>query len=121
MEKLSPEVVMKGLRKMTGLRFLDVEFFGASKSDCSRGNQKLYKFPNSLRYLRWTHYCFSSLPKTFQANNIVALEMPHSRIVQLWEVGGKKVDLWLIDSFTLPVLVSYILLFVIKLLFFFFL
>ncbi|CAI9282564.1 unnamed protein product [Lactuca saligna] len=32
-----------------------------------------------------------SLPKTFQANNLVALEMPYSKIVQLWEGGERKV------------------------------
>ncbi|CAI9284468.1 unnamed protein product [Lactuca saligna] len=56
MGKISPEIVMKGLRKMEELRFLDV-----------------------------------SLPKTFQAFNLVPLEISDSRIIQLWEGGERKV------------------------------
>lgn len=54
-------------------------------------------FPNALRYVDWSNYPFSSLPTTFQTNNLVALEMVNSRIVQLWEGGESKVKLWLID------------------------
>ncbi|KAL7599321.1 hypothetical protein Lser_V15G22309 [Lactuca serriola] len=91
--KLSPEIVMKGLRKMKELRFLDlsVGFIGARKSDVFRRNWKFYELPNALRYLHWDHYPFRSLPKTFQANNLVTLQMADSRIVQLWEGGERKV------------------------------
>ncbi|KAJ9552419.1 LOW QUALITY PROTEIN: hypothetical protein OSB04_016464 [Centaurea solstitialis] len=37
------------------------------------------------------YYPFSSLPKTFQANNLVMLGMIDSEIVQLWEGGEKKI------------------------------
>ncbi|KAJ0837012.1 putative TIR domain, P-loop containing nucleoside triphosphate hydrolase [Helianthus annuus] len=46
-------------------------------------------FPNSLRYLYWEEYPHLCLPKTFEANNLVALEMRGSKIEQLWE--GEKV------------------------------
>ncbi|CAI9284460.1 unnamed protein product [Lactuca saligna] len=91
--ELSPEILMKGLRKMKELRFLDVSigFIDPSKSDCSNPNQKFNKWSNALQYLRWNHYPFTSLTKTFQANNLVTLDMAHSRIVQLWEGGERKV------------------------------
>ena len=94
--KLSPEIVMKGLKKMKELRFLDlsVGFIGARKSDVFRRNWKFYELPNALRYLHWDHYPFRSLPKTFQADNLVTLQMADSRIVQLWEGGERKVELW---------------------------
>ncbi|KAF5761301.1 putative TIR domain, P-loop containing nucleoside triphosphate hydrolase [Helianthus annuus] len=46
-------------------------------------------FPNSLQYLYWSIYPHWCLPKTFEANNLVALEMSYSKIKQLWE--GEKV------------------------------
>nr|GEZ57729.1 hypothetical protein [Tanacetum cinerariifolium] len=74
------------------------------KLDMSRGNSRIVMkvlgkmkklrqyFPNSLKYLKCWHYPFLYLPKTFQANNLVGLEMERSRrMVQLWEEGEKKV------------------------------
>ncbi|CAH1442312.1 unnamed protein product [Lactuca virosa] len=86
--KINPEIRMiKGLRKMQALGFLDMFlgiFFWEFKDII------LY-LPDALRYLRWSLYPFKSLPKTFQPNNLVALSMPYSRIVQLWEGGERKV------------------------------
>ncbi|GKA46020.1 Toll/interleukin-1 receptor domain-containing protein [Tanacetum coccineum] len=42
-----------------------------------------------LQYLE--NYPFLYLPKTFQADNLVELEMKDSRMVQLWKKGEKKV------------------------------
>ncbi|KAL7603599.1 hypothetical protein Lser_V15G19733 [Lactuca serriola] len=86
--KFNPHIFIKGLRKMKELRFLSV------RGDCSTDLEFSIigpDFPNSLRYLHWTDYPFRSLPTTFQANNLVALEMDGSRIVQLWEGGERKV------------------------------
>lgn len=101
MEKFSPDMVMKGLRKMKELTFLHVslQFIDASKSDYSRQNWKSKNFPNALRYLCWNDYPYRSLPKKFQADNLVSLEMVISQIVQLWGGGERKVELWIIDSF----------------------
>lgn len=49
-------------------------------------------FPNALQFLSWRGYPCSGLPKTFQANNLVALEMSYSRIKQLWGDGEAKVE-----------------------------
>ncbi|KAJ9552410.1 hypothetical protein OSB04_016455 [Centaurea solstitialis] len=91
---LSSELFMKGLRKMKKLRYL----FAYTKSHdgyCFSGNWEFDEvteyIPNSLQYLMWIYYPFSSLPKTFQANNLVTLSMPESEIVQLWEGGEKKI------------------------------
>ncbi|GJT27811.1 disease resistance TIR-NBS-LRR class family protein [Tanacetum coccineum] len=50
-------------------------------------------FSNSLKYLKCTHYPFLYLPKTFQANNLVGLEMKDTErpMVQLWKEGEKTV------------------------------
>ncbi|CAI9284457.1 unnamed protein product [Lactuca saligna] len=92
MEKFSPDMVMKGLRKMKELTFLHVslQFIDASKSDYSRQNWKSKNFPNALRYLCWNDYPYRSLPKKFQADSLVALEMVKSQIVQLWGGGERK-------------------------------
>ncbi|CAH1435643.1 unnamed protein product [Lactuca virosa] len=70
---------------MKKLRLLDVvcPFDNLSEVDQS--------FSNALRFLRWQNYPHCYLPKTFQASNLVALEMPKSRIKQLWGEGERKV------------------------------
>ncbi|CAH1421420.1 unnamed protein product [Lactuca virosa] len=98
------EFDLKGLRKMKGLGFLSVEaaqrvyrrVYQDSNLviapymywDCNIVNPE---FPNALRYLHITGYPFRSLPVTFHASNLVALEMPGSKIKQLWEGGEQKV------------------------------
>ncbi|KAL7607291.1 hypothetical protein Lser_V15G19694 [Lactuca serriola] len=87
-KKFSLPIFIKGLRKMKELRFLSV------RGNCSIDLEFSIvgpDFPKALRYLHWDFYPFRSLPTTFQANNLVALEMANSRIVQLWEGGERKV------------------------------
>ncbi|KAJ0751780.1 putative TIR domain, P-loop containing nucleoside triphosphate hydrolase [Helianthus annuus] len=80
---------MKGLRKMKGLRFLHVD------STRFTGTCQIDQFlPNTLRSLYWSGYPFECLPKTFQANMLVYLKMPSSRISQLWEGGDSISQLW---------------------------
>ncbi|CAI9297643.1 unnamed protein product [Lactuca saligna] len=97
-KKLNPEIVMQGLRKMKQLRFLDVHVeknIRANIFDRFPWNWKFNKFapyfPNALQYLRWNNYPFRSLPRTFQADNLVSLEIAHGEIVQLWEGEERKV------------------------------
>ncbi|KAL4579996.1 hypothetical protein LXL04_016168 [Taraxacum kok-saghyz] len=87
--QLNPDIIVKGLRKMKKLRVLDL-LTVANRSDSFCSSLK-NDFPNALRYLRWNNYPFRSLAKTFQANTLVGLGMAHSRIVQLWEAGERKV------------------------------
>ncbi|CAI9303592.1 unnamed protein product [Lactuca saligna] len=97
--KFNPEIVMKGLRKMKELRFLDVtlghEFICSSKTDSFGFNSESKRvnpyFPNALQYLHCRNYPFRSLPKTFEANNLVTLIMIHSDSVQLWKGSETKV------------------------------
>ncbi|KAL4580103.1 hypothetical protein LXL04_016281 [Taraxacum kok-saghyz] len=107
--RLDPEIVMKGLRKMKELRFLDVSLQDLYSNQEINGlmqnflnilefmccNWKFYEggpyFPSTLRYLRWDDYRFRYLPKTLQADNIVSLKMVDSEIVQLWEGRERKV------------------------------
>ncbi|GKC47475.1 Toll/interleukin-1 receptor domain-containing protein, partial [Tanacetum coccineum] len=76
--------------KMINLRYLEVEF-KFRFSDSSQLDESTKYFPNSLKYLRFKNYPFLYLPKTFQANNLVGLDMKYSRMVQLWEEGDQKV------------------------------
>jgi hypothetical protein len=103
-------IVMKGLGKMKNLRYIDVDFRYCDDYDFATRCLKLIKsiclddsrqyFPNSLKYLRCYDYPFLYLPKTFEANNLVGLEMEwngldmewSSRMVQLWKERKKKVE-----------------------------
>ncbi|GKD33054.1 disease resistance TIR-NBS-LRR class family protein [Tanacetum coccineum] len=76
----------KGLGKMKKLRYLEVNVpYCDFECDASQ------YFPNSLKYLVCWNYPFMYLPKTFQSDNLVGLDMTWSRMVQLWEEGEKKV------------------------------
>ncbi|PWA54487.1 disease resistance protein (TIR-NBS-LRR class) family [Artemisia annua] len=84
---LDIEILKKGLANMKELRFLDV--YGGSWISRFLEEDSLH-LPNALRFLRWDYYPFSSLPKTFQPNNLVGLEMNFSRMVKLWKDGEEK-------------------------------
>ncbi|PWA78034.1 toll/interleukin-1 receptor (TIR) domain-containing protein [Artemisia annua] len=92
---LDLEILMKGLANMKELRLLDLHTTSPRVSE-DASNGRIWNFdeivilPNALRFLRWDGYPFSSLPKTFQANNIVGLEMEDSNIIQLWDDGEEK-------------------------------
>ncbi|GKE21812.1 disease resistance TIR-NBS-LRR class family protein, partial [Tanacetum coccineum] len=94
-------IIMEGLGKMKKLRYLELKFAEyewSRKSDAkcfddtSQMDESTQYFPNSLKCLICWNYPFLYLPKTFQANNLVGLEMNYSRMVQLWKEGEKKVE-----------------------------
>ncbi|CAH1447721.1 unnamed protein product [Lactuca virosa] len=107
--RLDPETIMKGLRKMKELRFLDValrDFYSIQETNnelmpnvlnvlgflcCNWKSNETPYFPDALQYLRWDEYRFRYLPKTFQANKLVSLEIAESDIIQLWEGRERKV------------------------------
>nr|GEY59950.1 disease resistance protein [Tanacetum cinerariifolium] len=76
--ELKFETVMRGLRNMRKLRVLYM-CSGANWND-SKVSQC---FPDSLQYLTWRSYPFLSLHETFQADNLVGLDMSFSSIVQI--------------------------------------
>ncbi|KAD6454763.1 hypothetical protein E3N88_09469 [Mikania micrantha] len=83
---IHPAIVMKSLKKMKELRLLCV--YDDDKTwEIDEGVQYL---PDTLQSLYWSTYPLCWLPKTFQANNLVNLEMPRSHISQLWEGGEPK-------------------------------
>ncbi|PWA94291.1 disease resistance protein (TIR-NBS-LRR class) family [Artemisia annua] len=85
---LNFEILMNGLANMKELRFLRVY---APYPFCSwRLDEVGLHLPNALRFLSWDNYPFSSLPKTFQAKNLVGLDMFNSKMVQLWKDGEEK-------------------------------
>ncbi|KAK1427115.1 hypothetical protein QVD17_15798 [Tagetes erecta] len=83
---LHPSVIMKGLRKMKELRslYMDPRY---RKWEVDEGGQYL---PDTLRSLYWLGYPFCCLPKTFQANRLVNLQMDWSNISELWQGGERK-------------------------------
>ncbi|KAL4586009.1 hypothetical protein LXL04_010639 [Taraxacum kok-saghyz] len=87
----SPDIIIKNLGNLNKLRFLLLIKY---KDDCFPGrkfDQAKQYFPNSLQYLLCPCFPFQSLPQTFRANNLVGLELPYSKIVQLWESGERRV------------------------------
>ncbi|KAF5808340.1 putative P-loop containing nucleoside triphosphate hydrolase, leucine-rich repeat domain superfamily [Helianthus annuus] len=80
--KLTPNIALESLRNMKNLRCLIVDHNFVKIDEVGQ------YFPNALRYLNWECYPHGCLPITFQANNLVELYMPISKIEQLW-VGGK--------------------------------
>ncbi|XP_076910876.1 TMV resistance protein N-like [Bidens hawaiensis] len=91
---LHPVTIMKGLRKMKGLRYLYVD----GEYHKWKINEAGQYLPDTLQSLRWPEYPFLCLPKNFEANMLVNLEMPFSNISQLWE-GGERKDL---NNLTFP-------------------
>ncbi|KAJ0751800.1 putative TIR domain, P-loop containing nucleoside triphosphate hydrolase [Helianthus annuus] len=83
---LSSTIIMKGLRKMNGLRYLYVNT-PVGKVEVNEVWQYL---PDTLRSLHWPGYPLGCLPNTFQANKLVDLAMVQSNICQLWEEGQTK-------------------------------
>ncbi|GJZ96656.1 TMV resistance protein N-like protein [Tanacetum coccineum] len=77
---------MRGLGNMKKLRVLYM---------CSgpnwKDNQVSQSFPNALKYLSWRDYPFSSLHETFQANNLVGLDMSFSIIENIRRGRTRKV------------------------------
>ncbi|XP_023730871.1 disease resistance protein RPV1-like [Lactuca sativa] len=88
---LPPEIIMKGLGKLNKLRYL---FLHGELDDCFpsdwKFDQTIQYLPNTLQFLYWRGYPGFSLPQTFRASNLVGLELPGSRIMQLWESGERK-------------------------------
>ncbi|KAJ9563412.1 hypothetical protein OSB04_008572 [Centaurea solstitialis] len=77
--ELSSQIVTKGFRNMRKVRFLRVV---SKEEDYRYVSQNL---PNALQYLSWRSYPHRSLPNTFRANHLVALEMSDCKITQLWD------------------------------------
>ncbi|KAD6454957.1 hypothetical protein E3N88_09663 [Mikania micrantha] len=85
---IHPAIFMKSIRKMKELRLLYVyDWYCSQKKEIKEDVQNL---PDTLQSLCWACYPFCCLPITFQANNLVNLEMPQSYISQLWEGGERK-------------------------------
>ncbi|GJY86240.1 disease resistance TIR-NBS-LRR class family protein [Tanacetum coccineum] len=84
-------IFLKGLGKMKKLRYLHVTFENNARCNTLKYDDTSKYFPNSLKYLECWHYPFLYLPKTFQANNLVRLEMSSRTTFQLWKEGEKKV------------------------------
>ncbi|KAJ9551887.1 hypothetical protein OSB04_015932 [Centaurea solstitialis] len=80
---------MKSLGKMEKLRLLFTYFYDIYSDE--KLDEVSQYFPNSLQYLECFNYPFCSLPKTFQASDLVSIDMSDSRMQQLREGGERKV------------------------------
>ncbi|QCE02408.1 maintenance of ploidy protein MOB1 [Vigna unguiculata] len=91
--QLNPQV----FARMSKLHFLD--FYSKGSCSCLGDQGGLYlpqgleSLSNELRYLRWTHYPLESLPSKFSAENLVELNLPHSRLKKLWQEAPDLVNL----------------------------
>ncbi|KAD4982654.1 hypothetical protein E3N88_19325 [Mikania micrantha] len=86
--KITRGIVLESLEKMKKLRCLIINSGYYNLSDYSvKIDEACQCFLNSLQYLNWMHYPHWCLPKTFEANNLVTLEMTRSKIEQLWNEG----------------------------------
>ncbi|ESR55447.1 hypothetical protein CICLE_v10024561mg, partial [Citrus x clementina] len=87
----------KGTDKIEGifldllLRFYMPEYNGvpimSSKVHLDQGLEYL---PEELRYLHWHQYPLKTLPLDFEPENLIELNLPYSKVEQIWE--GKKVS-----------------------------
>lgn len=50
--------------------------------------QPLESLPNSLVYFHWHSYPLKSLPPNFAPNGLVELNMPYSKLENLWPTGA---------------------------------
>ncbi|XP_008245802.2 PREDICTED: TMV resistance protein N-like, partial [Prunus mume] len=66
--------------KMLNLKFLEFDNMMISSSPRI--------LPNSLRSIKWSQYPSKFLPSSFRPNFLISLEMPHSKLVRLWD--GRK-------------------------------
>ncbi|KAF5788935.1 putative 17-beta-estradiol 17-dehydrogenase [Helianthus annuus] len=80
---------MKGLRKMKELRLL---YVGYEIDEVDEVDEVSKYLPPALQSLYWHKYPLCCLPKSFQANKLVNLEMSKSNISELWEGGERKVE-----------------------------
>ena len=101
---MSAEVAVKGLAKMKALKFLHITLGRCyyvendmaevhKVSNIVQFDKVSEYLPSSLQFMRWDGFPFSTLPNTFQGNNLVGLITDNSNIVQLWEDGEEKVEL----------------------------
>ncbi|ESR55398.1 hypothetical protein CICLE_v10018611mg [Citrus x clementina] len=51
-------------------------------------NQGLEYLPEELRYLHWHEYPLKTLPSNFEPENLIELNLPYSKVEQIWE--GEK-------------------------------
>ncbi|KAI3775470.1 hypothetical protein L1987_50047 [Smallanthus sonchifolius] len=78
--------ISEALRNMKKLRLL--YFHAMTEEMTPHGPEYL---PNELQWLTWYHFNLDSLPESFHANKLVGLEMPRSKIIQLWDWRKVKV------------------------------
>ncbi|XP_076907791.1 TMV resistance protein N-like [Bidens hawaiensis] len=97
--RTTPGIFLEGLGNMKKLRCLIVNYnsFKSYYDYCGKIEEARLQFPNSLRYLYWYNYPHWCLPKTFEANNLVALEMRYSKIEHLWKEGKVMEKLKFLD------------------------
>ena len=82
-------ITTKSFEMMNKLRLLKI--YWADESAHMREDNKVklstdFEFPSyDLRYLHWHGYPLQSLPSSFDAENLVELDMCYSSLKQLWE------------------------------------
>ncbi|KAD6454668.1 hypothetical protein E3N88_09374 [Mikania micrantha] len=80
---LSPYTIMNGVRMMKEIRLIHIDDKFVDKSNA--------RSPDALRYIYWRKYQLCCLPITFQATNLVKLQMAGGNINDIWEGNIRKV------------------------------
>ncbi|GJZ65983.1 putative P-loop containing nucleoside triphosphate hydrolase, partial [Tanacetum coccineum] len=78
--------ISEAFRNMEKLTLL--YFHAVTEQKTLRGPAYL---PNELRWLTWNYFSLDYLPDSFHANKLVGLELPRSKIIQLWDKTEVKV------------------------------
>ncbi|TYK18336.1 TMV resistance protein N-like isoform X2 [Cucumis melo var. makuwa] len=68
------DIDSRAFEKVKKLVVLDIRNATSSRSS------DLEYVPNSLRWINWPHFPFSSLPSTYTMDNLIQLKLPHSSI-----------------------------------------
>ena len=82
-------ITTKSFEMMKKLRLLKIYWTHESASIGEENKVKLsadFEFPSyELRYLHWHGYPLDSLPSSFDAEDLVELDICYSSLKQLWE------------------------------------
>ncbi|KAH9783789.1 ADP-ribosyl cyclase/cyclic ADP-ribose hydrolase [Citrus sinensis] len=86
---LSPQA-FANMSSLTLLKFYMPECNGVPiMSSKLHLNQDLEYLPKKLRYLHWHEYPLKTLPFSFEPNYLIELNLPYSKVEQIW-IGEKK-------------------------------
>lgn len=104
--------ISEAFRNMEKLTLL--YFHAVTEEKTLRGPAYL---PNELRWLTWKYFSLDYLPDSFHADKLVGLELPRSKIIQLWDKTEVKVQIYVVTNLHYTLYFNILYTFLIHLLF----